>query len=48
MKIKIAQNSIRTTTLQVAIQTKPNQGSKPHFFPPNYTKSVFSPKTQLV
>ena len=31
MKIKIAQNSIGTTTLQVAIQTKPNQGSKPHF-----------------
>ena len=32
MKIKIAQKSIRTTTPQVAIQTKPNKGSKPDFF----------------
>ena len=48
MKIKIAQNSMRTPTLQVAIQTKPNGGLNPIFSPPKYTKSVFSPKTRLV
>ncbi len=39
MKIKIAQISYRTNTLQIPIQTKPKQRSKPHFFTPNFTKS---------
>ncbi len=31
-KLKVAQNSIRTTTLPIPSQTKPKQRSKPHFF----------------
>ena len=38
MKVKIAQNSYRTTTLPISIQTKPKQRLKTHFSPPKFTK----------